>query len=98
MLAALQGTVGDGTTAISREKIFPVFKELAEAHQQTVAWLQKAESLPRLWEMLRAHVGKLLFFAATHRMLHAAYSTHFLGCLRAHSEAASWPTVKVMLK
>ncbi|KAK9827171.1 hypothetical protein WJX74_009125 [Apatococcus lobatus] len=60
LLAALQDTVQDGAAAIPRDKIFPIFKELAESHQQTVAWLQKAECLPRLWELLRTHVGQAL--------------------------------------
>lgn len=63
LLAALQGTVGEGAAAVPRDKVFPMFKDLAEVHQQTVAWLQKAECLPRLWELLRTHVGRSLVFA-----------------------------------
>ena len=64
LLAALQGAVGEGAAAVPRDKVFPMFKELAEVHQQTVAWLQKAECLPRLWELLRTHLGRLLILAA----------------------------------
>ena len=56
--ASLQAAVGDGKAGIPRNQIFPMFKELAAAHQATVACLQKAECLPRLWACLQSHVGR----------------------------------------